>query len=151
MKFIVIMLLALVIIPVANASSKQEIKKINRYLQSTPMRGTGKIIVHQAKKYDLNPTFVAAVAGKESSFGAASCSRNPKNVWGLGACGRAWNPPYFKSWVSAVNYFVRFIDQRWPSASSPFQFYGYCQGCESEWGRSVAQHMQNMGGTLRVR
>lgn len=150
MKFIVIMLLALVIIPVADGASK-EVKKINRYLQSTPMRGTGKIIVNQASKYGLNPTFVAAVAGKESSFGAASCTQNPKNVWGLGACGRAWTPPYFRSWVAAINYFVRFIDQRWPSASSPFQFYGYCQGCESEWGSAVAQHMQNMGGSTQVR
>ncbi len=135
----------------AGASSKQEIKRINRYLQSTPMRGTGKIIVNQSRKHGINPTFVAAVAGKESSFGAKACGDNPKNVWGLGACGRAWSAPYFKSWLSAINYFVRFVDERWPQARNPFQFYGYCSGCEYEWGIGVSTHMRNMGGTERVR
>jgi len=135
----------------ATASSKAEIKKINRYLQSTPMRGTGKIIVNQSRKYKINPTFVVAVAGKESSFGAASCSSNPKNVWGLGACNRAWRTPEFKSWIQAINYFVRFIDGRWPSANNPFEFYGYCQGCEYEWGSAVSTHMRNITGSTRVR
>ena len=135
----------------AGASSKQEIKRINRYLQSTPMRGTGKIIVNQSRKHGINPYFVVAVSIKESSAGAAACSNNRKNVWGLGACGRVWRPPYFENWIEAVNYFVRFINSRWPSAQTPFQFYGYYSGCETEWGNSVAGHMRNIGGTERVR
>jgi len=110
-----------------------------------------KIIVNQSRKYKINPTFVVAVAGKESSFGAASCSSNPKNVWGLGACNRAWRTPEFKSWIQAINYFVRFIDGRWPSANNPFEFYGYCQGCEYEWGSAVSTHMRNITGSTRVR
>ena len=115
------------------------------------MRGTGKIIVRQSRKYRINPYFVVAVAAKESTLGAESCSGNPRNVWGLGACGRRWNPPYFQTWVEAINYFVRFVDGRWPSATNPFQFYGYCSGCELEWGNDVAYHMRSLGGNSRVR
>jgi len=115
------------------------------------MEGTGKIIVNQSEKYDINPYFVVAVAGKESSLGAAACSNNRKNVWGLGACGRVWSVPRFKNWIQAINYFVRFIDRLWPNAQTPFQFYGYCNGCETEWGNDVAGHMRNLGGSTRVR
>jgi hypothetical protein len=115
------------------------------------MEGTGEIIVNQSEKYDINPYFVVAVAGKESSLGAAACSKNRKNVWGLGACGRVWSVPRFKNWIQAINYFVRFIDRLWPNAQTPFQFYGYCNGCETEWGNDVAGYMRNMGGSTRVR
>jgi hypothetical protein len=135
---------------IGNAASK-DVKKLNRYLQNTPMKGTGEIVVKQARKYGISPYFVVAVAAKESSLGAASCSGNPKNVWGLGACGRAWQTPTFRNWIAAVNYFVRFIDSRWPTADNPFQFYGYCNGCETEWGNSVATHMRHAGGTGEVR
>jgi hypothetical protein len=115
------------------------------------MKGTGKIIVNQSRKYGISPYFVTGVAAKESSLGAAACGSNPKNVWGLGACGRAWTPPYYKSWVQAVNYFIRFIERRWPNANNPFQFYGYCSGCEDEWGSGVSTHMRNAGGGTNVR
>jgi hypothetical protein len=115
------------------------------------MKGTGKIVVNQSRKYAISPYFVVAVAVKESSLGTEACSNNRKNVWGLGACGRAWNPPYFENWIEAYNYFVRFIDSRWPNAQNPFQFYGYCLGCETQWGNSVAEHMRNMGGGVSVR
>ena len=115
------------------------------------MEGTGKIVVKQSEKYGINPYFVTAVAGKESSLGREACSNNPKNVWGLGACGRAWGVPYFESWLEAINYFIRFIDERWPNANTPFQFYGYCQGCEYEWGKDVSYHMREAGGSTRVR
>ncbi len=134
------------------ASKKVEIRKINRHLASTPMRGTGKIIYTQAKKHDVNPYFVIAVAHKESSLGEASCSNNPRNVWGLGACGRAWTPPYFRTWTQAVNYFIRFVERLWPRAQYPSQFYGYCSGCEAEWSSGVEYRMKLMGSkTTRVR
>ncbi len=132
-------------------ASNNEIRKINRYVKNTPMEGMGKIIVKQARKHEISPYFVVAVAAKESSLGAEACSHNRKNVWGLGACGRAWKPPHFKNWTQAVNYFVRFINRLWPKAQSPFQFYGYCYGCETEWGNDVARHMRNIGGTIEVR
>ena len=136
----------------ATASSKTEIKKINRHLASTPMKGTGKILYNQSKKYGVNPYFVIAVAHKESSLGQAACSRNPRNVWGLGACGRAWTPPHFSNWVQAYNYFLRFLDDRWPSAVYPSQFYNYCSGCMDEWANGVEYRMQLFGSkTTRVR
>lgn len=135
----------------ATAASKAEIKRVNRYVKNTPMKGTGKIIVNQAEKYDINPSFVVGVAAKESSLGEASCSGNPKNVWGLGACGRAWNAPYFQTWVEAVNYFIRFVVRQWPRADNPFQFSGYCNGCEVEWGNAVSTHMRRISGTTEVR
>jgi len=115
------------------------------------MKGTGKIIVNQSRKYGINPYFVVAVAAKESTLGSESCSSNPRNVWGLGACGRAWNPPYFQTWTQAVNYFIRFIERLWPRAETPYEFYGYCNGCESEWGSAVSDHMRSIGGTTRIR
>lgn len=135
----------------ATASSKEEIKRINRHLASTPMKGTGKIIYNQSKKYDINPYFVMAVAAKESSLGFKGCGRYGRNVWGLGACGRAWNVPSFRNWVQAINYFIRFVERLWPDARTPYEFYGYCNGCEQEWGNDVAKYMHIYNGNARVR
>ncbi len=146
-----IIILMFVFARTASASSKTEIKKINRHLASTPMRGTGKIIYNQSKKYGINPYFIIAVAHKESSLGIEACGEFNRNVWGLGACGRAWNVPSFHNWVQAINYFVRFIDRLWPNADSPYEFYGYCNGCEQEWGSSVADYMYYLNGNARVR
>lgn len=120
-------------------------KRLNRALAGTPMQGLGGILERQGERWNVNPFFIAAVAHKESSLGAASCSSNPKNVWGLGACGRAWSPPYFRTWTQAVNYFVRFVRSRWPSATHPSHFRGYCSGCEISWAAGVISWMNRWG------
>lgn len=121
------------------------------------MRNTGKVLDNQGRKYGISPFFIAAVAGKESSYGAAACRNNPKNVWGLGQCGRVWRVPYFETWTEAINFFVRFITGNtnitsgWPNATTPYQFYQYCSGCEQEWGAGVSRHMYELGVTPRVK
>jgi hypothetical protein len=124
---------------------------LNRHLAGSPMAGLGRTLERQGRLHGISPYFIVAVAHKESSEGRAACSANPKNVWGLGACGRAWSPPYFRTWPQAVNYFVRFVKGRWPSATSPYHFYGYCRGCEGSWASRVSARMISLGGTTSVR
>lgn len=154
MKFVLTILISAVVglsvVGEAEAHRGDNIKRLDRYLAGTPMAGLGSVLDHQGHLHNISPYFVAAVAGKESSFGAATCSNNPRNVWGLGACGRAWNPPYFRSWTQAINYFVRFVKSRWPSASNPYHFGGYCSGCESSWAAGVSGFMFDMGASHRV-
>lgn len=134
----------------AEAHRGDYIKKLDRYLANTPMRGLGRTLDHQGHLHNVSPFFIAAVAGKESSFGSRSCSNNPRNIWGLGACGRAWHPPYFRTWTEAINYFVRFVKTRWPSATTPYHYGGYCSGCEHSWARGVSFYMSAMGSDYRV-
>lgn len=133
----------------ASASVSDE-ARLNAYLSGTPMQGTGKILVNQGQLWNVSPYFIVAVAAKESSHGHKACYRNPKNVWGLGACGRAWSPPYFRSWTQAINYFVRFIRSRWPNATSPWSFSGYCDGCEASWAEDVSWYMGRLGVTSMI-
>lgn len=131
--------------------------RLNAYLAGTPMAGLGKVLDRQGRLHGVSPYFTVAVAAKESSHGHRSCSGNPKNVWGLGACGRAWSPPYFETWTQAVNFFVRFVKGRtrftsgWPNAVTPWGFSGYCDGCEASWATSVSWYMNRMGATTNVR
>lgn len=142
-----------------NNSTSKRVQIVNNYLSGSPMAGIGKILEKEGSIHNVSPYFIVAVAKKESSKGFAACSENKYNVWGLGACDRAWKVPKFKNWTQAVNYFVRFVNGKtaqnkgkgWPSASNPHQFYGYCSGCESEWSRVVSWVMYSLSGTNNIR
>lgn len=139
------------------ARQRAVVARLDRYLARSPMRGTGRILERVGRREGVSPFFIAGVAAKESSLGAAACGSNRYNVWGLGACGRAWSPPYFDSWEAAIDYFARFVKGRtpayrgWPSARTPWDYHGYCQGCESSWASGVVRHMAAMGAGTSVR
>lgn len=118
-------------------------RKLNRNLAGTPLAGTGWLLENEGHRHGVHPAFIAAVAGLESAWGRLPCTHNPKNVWGLGSCDRAWQVPHFTTWRQAIRYFARFIRQRWPSARTPYDLHGYCQ-CGS-WGSRVAWNMDRLG------
>jgi len=130
--------------------------RLDRYLAGTPMAGLGDNLERVGRRHGVSPYFIVGVAGKESSLGAAACGANPRNVWGLGACGRAWSPPYFGSWDDAIDYFARFVEGKtgvsrgWPSARTPWDFHGYCSGCEASWASGVTRFMSAMGAGTSV-
>jgi hypothetical protein len=132
-------------------------RRLDVYLGGTPMSGLGTLLERVGRQHGVSPFFIVAVAGKESSLGTATCSANPRNVWGLGACGRAWSPPYFPTWEAAIDFFARFVNGQagvgsgWPSARTPWDFGGYCRGCESSWASGVTRFMSAMGSSHNVR
>jgi hypothetical protein len=101
-------------------------RTLSRGLAGTPLAGSAVELEQEAWKADFNPYVIVGASGVESSYGAAACHGNPNNIWGLGACGRAWHEPYFATRRIAYRYFIRFIRSHWPNATTIYQFYGYC-------------------------
>lgn len=120
--------------------------KLNRALVGTPMRGSGFALVLAGRKWDVHPAFIAAVAGLESSYGAAACRGNRMNVWGLSSCGRGWYVPQFRSWRHATEFFARWFRSRWTPAVDMWAVgRSYCPPCGSSWGERVAYRMRLLG------
>lgn len=121
------------------------VQKLNRGLRGTPMAGLGVTLRDIGRQYNISPFFMAAAAGTESSFGAAGCGNNPKNVWGLAACDGRWNVPYFETWDEAIRFYAGFLRSHWPSATSPYDFHGYA-ACGSCWGAKTSSWMSSRFG-----
>jgi len=127
----------------------QVAQKVNHGLQGTPLHGLGFVFEAAGWKFGLSPYFLAGASGTESSLGAAPCSGNPKNIWGLGACGRAWNEPHFPTWKSAITYYAHFIKRLWPHADTVYELHGYCPPCGSHgWGAKTLTWMQLLFGDV---
>jgi hypothetical protein len=100
--------------------------KLGDGLRGTPLAGSEHELEEESRRANFNPYVIVGASGVESSFGAAACHGNPNNIWGLGACGRAWHEPYFATRREAYRYFIKFIRSHWPSAKTIYEFYGYC-------------------------
>jgi hypothetical protein len=121
------------------------IRQLQRGLSGTEMDGTAGDLLAAALKYRISPFFIAAIAGTESSFGAAACSNNRFNAFGLSSCGSGWHVPNFQSWREAYMFMGQFLTSRWSGASSTFDFHGYA-ACSSCWGAKTAMHMRQRFG-----
>jgi hypothetical protein len=108
------------------------------------MRGTGFALVTEAKQWNIHPALIAAIAGTESSYGAAACRNQPYNAYGLASCGTSWRVPYFASWRDSFRFMARFLATRWPGAHTPWDLRGYA-ACDSCWAAKVAWHMRRLG------
>lgn len=124
--------------------------QLNRGLSGTPMANTGFALEAAGWRWHVHPALIAAIAGTESSFGAAACSGNPRNAFGLSSCGSGWSVPYFHSWRQAYQFMGRFLSSRWPSARTPWDYHGYA-ACSSCWGTHTAQWMNHLGFPATVR
>lgn len=123
-------------------------RKLDAGLAGTPMHGLGWILEAEGHRAGVHPAFIAAVAGVESSYGAAHCTQSRYWVFGLGSCARAWTPPYFRSWRQAIRYQARFLRDRWirRGADDPWTIgRTYCPPCGNRWGDEIARHMRRMG------
>jgi hypothetical protein len=128
-------------------SPKREnlVHALNRGLYDTPMANTGRELEAAGHKHHVHPALIAAIAGTESSFGAAACSGNPRNAFGLSSCGRGWHVPYFQTWAQAYTFMARFLSQRWPHARTAYDYAGYA-ACSSCWGAKTASWMRSRFG-----
>lgn len=115
--------------------------QLNRGLAHTPMANTGFALEAAGHRHHVSPFFIAAIAGTESSFGAAACTGNPRNAFGLASCGTGWRVPYFPSWAAAYEFMGAFLTSRWPRARTTYDFHGYA-ACSSCWGAKTAEHMR---------
>lgn len=152
------LLTALAITATANAQIPQRTEgdavrsNLRAGLAGTPMYASVVELEKQAHKYGISPYFIAAAAGTESAFGRLACRGNPRNIWGLGSCDRAWRVPYFQTWRQAYRYYARFITSRWPRARTAYDLHGYCECGAATWGSRTAWHMRrlfNVGPGIR--
>jgi len=127
----------------------QVVARLNRGLAGTPMAGTGAILERWGRRYGISPFFMAATAATESSLGAAACSNNRYNVWGLASCTGSWYVPAFASWDEAIAFYARYLTRTWSSHSTPYSFRGYAE-CDACWGRSVSELMSSLFGVPAV-
>lgn len=123
-------------------------RTLNRGLAGTPMARTGWKLEAAAYRYRVSPYFIAAIAGVESSYGAAHCSQSRYWVFGLGSCGRSWTPPVFRTWGHTYMYFAKFLRDRWLSrgiTSATAIGYTFCPPCGARWGAKIAEHLAARG------
>lgn len=123
---------------------------LNEKLARTPMANSGFALVVESKRWNISPALIAAIAGTESSFGAAGCYGNPKNSFGLSSCTSGWYVPYFPTWRSAYAFMGRFLHTRWSSARTPYDLVGYA-ACSSCWAGKVSYYMHVLGWPASVR
>lgn len=127
------------------------IRTLNRGLAGTPMAGTGRELERAGRRHHIHPAFIAAIAGTESSFGAAACHDNhgnrTYNAFGLASCGSGWHVPYFSSWEQAYEFMSRYLAGLWPRARTTYDYvhpgYAACTDC---WGRKTATYMRDRFG-----
>lgn len=117
------------------------IRTLQRGLTGTPMAGTGAELEAAGRRYHVHPAFIAAIAGTESTFGAAACASNQYNAFGLSSCGSGWSVPNFQSWGEVYEFMGRFLSSRWPSAATTYDYHGYAANSVS-WGAKCAYWMQ---------
>lgn len=139
-------LIAATLTPAANAGTRSETaQNLNRGLAGTPMANTGWQLEKAAHKKRISPYLIAAIAGTESSFGAAACRSNRFNAFGLASCGSMWRVPNFQSWADAYAFMAKFLTDRWPNAKSAYDYSGYA-ACSSCWGAKTAWWMKSRFG-----
>jgi hypothetical protein len=127
------------------------IRQLQRGLSGTPMDGSAGDLLAAGLRYRISPFFIAGIAGTESSFGAAACSNNRYNAFGLASCGSSWRVPNFQSWREAYFFMGQFLTSRWAGASTTFHYHGYA-ACSSCWGAKTAMHMRfrfGVGSSVR--
>lgn len=127
------------------------LRRLRIGLDGTPMAGSEGALVAAGRRWGVSPYFIAAIAGTESSFGAAACRNNRYNAFGFSSCGSGWRVPYFRSWGEAYDFAARFLTGRttvtsgWPNARTTFDYFGYA-ACSSCWGAKTAMHMRQLFG-----
>lgn len=127
-------------------------QRVQHGLAHTPLRGLGFVFEAEGHRRNLSPFFLVGASGTESSLGAASCSGNPHNYWGLGSCDRAWKVPHFRSAREAIRYYADFIKHYWPHAQTVYELYGYCPPCGARgWGEKTYAWMRHLFGPVSKR
>lgn len=131
--------------PAAHSPRFLVAQALNRGLAGSPMASTGFALEAAGWRWKVSPFFIAGIAATESSLGAAACSNNRFNAFGLSSCGGGWAVPAFRSWGEAYQFMGRFLKARWPRATSTYDYRGYAADSRA-WGASTARHMADLFG-----
>lgn len=129
------------------------ISNLQAGLAGTPLEPGIRALEATARRHNVSPYLMAAIAGVESGYGRQHCTQNRYWVVGLGSCGRAWTPPSFRNWWQTWDYFARFLRERWLDRgvrSATSMGYTYCPPCGSRWGAAVEWHMSRNDWPRRV-
>lgn len=135
----------------ASCSGGFSASQINSYLgcYGSPMNGMGSSFMTYGQKYNVDPRFMVAIAGAETSFGRNLCtSYNPFNWFFNKWC----NSPY-SSWDSAINSVTAGVGnnylQKGQTTISSFVYscgtHCYCQNC-TNWYNNVRAFYSQQGG-----
>lgn len=121
------------------------VKRLNAGLAGYPLGGYGAVFEREGWEHNINPYMVAAIAGKESTFGKALCGHNPFG----------WSPYcQFSSFEQAIAVVTRGLREnylnRWHLYTVSAIGHTYCVPPDS-WIRDVSSIMtQRFGSDLRV-
>lgn len=107
-------------------------------LKGTPLERYAFVLEAEGRKYNVNPFFIAAISGVESSFGAAACGGN---AWGIGSCSMSFatfaDGARYTTRLLRTGYLNRGLTDVWSIGRV------YCPPCGNGWGDKVAWFMRN--------
>lgn len=137
-------------------------RDLNQGLANTPMRGQGFRLERTGRRWNVSPYFIALASGRESSFGTFGCRSNPRNVWGLKSCrtgpyididgdGDIDDLPTFRTWGHAFTFFARYVRARFPHATTPYHFHGYCECGVASWAGGIDRIATRLGWPTGVK
>lgn len=116
---------------------------LQRALAGTALRGHGFVFEAEGHRWNVNPFFVAAITGTESSFGAARCGWN---VFGWNSC----RGDSFTSFTDAISVVTRSLRvdyiNRWNLGTVEMIGATYC-ACGSRWATNTRIFMRQLGDT----
>jgi hypothetical protein len=125
--------------PTPTPKEDERIRKLRTYLSSkhSPLAEYASLIVSEADKNDIGWTKVAAISGKESSYGKR-IPGGSYNAWGIG--GSSFH--YFSSWEEGIRYVSRMLGEKYKWNENKGIQAKYCpdsDGCAKDWTNTVTQ------------
>lgn len=112
-------------------------------LKGTPLARYAFVLEAEGKKQNVNPFMIAAIAGVESSFGAAACGGN---AWGIGSCSGSY---HFESFASGIRFATAMLRKEYLAKGlTDIWSIGrvYCPPCGNRWGQHVDWFMRHTFG-----
>lgn len=140
--------------PAVSGAGAVTASAIDGYLASkaSPMTGLGAVFVSEAESAGLDPRFLVAISGAETSFGTYGPSQSIHNPFGMGP------GIVYPSWSDAIRaaarnlagdlyagdgrYTIPAIQQRW----APHGATNDPTGLNSNWTRNVGTYLAELGG-----
>ncbi|MBI2026176.1 MAG: glucosaminidase domain-containing protein [Candidatus Levybacteria bacterium] len=121
------------------------VRTLKAYLEAygSPMAENAEDFVREAKRYDLDWRFVAAIAGLESSFGKA-IPYNSYNAWGWGVYGD--NVIRFASWKEGIQTISQGLREKYMDKWGKTNVYeiGAVYAASPTWAVRVERFMVNI-------
>lgn len=137
------------------AAAAPSAAQINTFLEErqSPMAGMGEVFVSEGEAHGVNPAFLVAIAGAESSFGlylysenGDACTNNAFN-WFYGA---TWPQSDFASWPEAIDRVAQGLAGRLYYGSGLYSVEAiaprYCPDGTGDWVANVDAFMTALGG-----